>query len=121
MTAGEVAALVAAVAISILVLGLLVALVSLISTLRALREMTEELRRTAMPLMNDMRSTVTHASTELEKVDALLIRADSISTTVDSASRLVYLAFSSPLVKAIAFSAGAARAAQRLGQRRAED
>ena len=117
MTAGEVAALIASIAVAILVLGLLVTLVSLIGTLRALRETADQLRRSTLPLVSDMRMTVAQANVELEKVDALLIRAESISTTMDSASRLAYLAFSNPVVKAMALGAGTARAARRLRRR----
>jgi hypothetical protein len=39
--------------------------------------------------------------------------AESISGTVDSASRLAYLALSNPVIKALAFGAGTARAARR--------
>lgn len=119
MTAGEVAALIAAVAIAVLVLGLIIALVSLIGTLRTLRDTADELRRTTVPLVSDMRETVATASAELERVDGLLVTAESISTTVDSASRLAYLAFSNPLVKAMAIGAGTARAARTLRRRRA--
>ena len=112
MTAGEIAALIAAVAVAILVLGLLAALVSLIGTLRALRETADELRRTTVPLVSDVRETVAQANAELERVDGLLVTAESISTTVDSASRLAYLAFSNPVVKVLAFGAGTARAAR---------
>jgi hypothetical protein len=117
MSAGEVAALIAAVAAAVAVLGLLVVLVSLISTLRALRETAEELRRTTVPLVTEARDTVARATAELERVDGLLVTAESISTTVDSASRLAYLAFSNPVVKVLAFSAGTARAARSLRKR----
>lgn len=120
MTTGEIAALVAAVAIVVLVLGLLFALVSLIGTLRALRETADELRRTTVPLVSDMRATVAQANAELERVDGLLLTAESIGTTVDSASRLAYLAFSNPVVKVMALGAGTARASRRLRRRRAE-
>ena len=113
-TTGDVAALVAAVAIAVLVLALIFALVSLVATLRALRETADELRRSALPLVSDMRATVAQANAELDKVDGLLETAGSISTTVDSASRLAYLAFSNPVVKVLAFSAGTARATRRL-------
>lgn len=119
MTAGEVAALIAAVAIAVLVLGLVIALVSLIGTLRSLREAAEALRRTTVPLVSDMRETVAQANAGLERVDGLLGTAESISGTVDSASRLAYLAFSNPLVKAMAFGAGTARAARTLRRRKA--
>jgi hypothetical protein len=114
MSTADVAALIAAVAVAILVLGLLGTLISLIGTLRALRETTEELRRSATPLVADLQKTVTQASSELERVDGLLVTAESISTTVDSASRLAYLVFSNPVVKMLAFGAGTARAARRL-------
>lgn len=48
------------------------------------------------------------------RVDELLDRAESISTTVDSASRLTYLAVSNPLIKVVAVAAGAGRAMRRL-------
>ena len=120
MTAGEIAAIVAAAAIAVLVLGLLVALVSLIGTLRALRETADELRRTTVPLVGEVRATVAQANAELTRVDGLLVTAESIGTTVDSASRLAYLAFSNPVVKVIAFGAGAGRASRRLRRRRGE-
>jgi uncharacterized protein YoxC len=116
-TVGETAALVAAIAVAILVLGLLAALVSLIGTLRTLRETADELRRTTVPLVSDVRETVAQANAGLERVDGLLVTAESISTTVDSASRLAYLAFSNPVVKVLAFSAGTARAARSLRKR----
>lgn len=113
MSAGEVAAIVASIAVAVLVLGLLVALVSLVGTLRALRETADELRRTAVPLVADLRTTVSQANAELGRVDGLLVTAESIGTTVDSASRLAYLAFSNPVVKVMALAAGTARASRR--------
>lgn len=114
MTGGELAAVIVAVAVVVLVVGLLVAFYSLTSTLRTLRTTVEELRAEALPLLGSMRTTVNQANAELVRVDDLLTTAESISTTVDSASRLAYLAFSNPLVKVLAFGAGAGRAARRL-------
>jgi uncharacterized protein YoxC len=117
VTTGEIAALIAAVAIAVLVVGLLVALASLVRTLAALRVATDELRRTALPLVTDARATVAQANAELERVGGLLVTAESISGTVDSASRLAYLAFSNPVVKVLAFAAGTSRAARRMRRR----
>lgn len=114
MTSGDWAAVAVAVASAILVVGLLFALASVTRTLRALRMAVEELRVQATPLVSDLRTTVGQANAELERVDGLLTSAESISTTVDSASRLLYLAFSNPLIKAMAFSVGSAKAAKRL-------
>lgn len=120
MTAGEIAAVIASIAVAVLVLGLLVALVSVIGTLRSLREAADELRRTTVPLVAEVRAAVAQANAELGRVDGLLVTAESIGTTVDSASRLAYLAFSNPLVKIMALGAGTARASRRLRRRRGE-
>ncbi len=122
MTAGEVAAVVVAVASALLAVGLLFALSSLTRTLRTVRTTVEDLNRQSMPLLADLRATVETANAELARVDELLGRAESIGGTLDSASRLAYLAFSNPIIKAVALGAGTTRAARRLrGGRRHRD
>lgn len=118
MTAGEVAAIVAAVASALLVVGLLFAVASFTATLRTVRMTVEELRREALPLMTDMRTALEQANAELGRVDTLLGTAESVGTTVDAASRLAYTVFANPVIKAVAFGAGATRAARRLRRRR---
>jgi uncharacterized protein YoxC len=114
LSAGEVAAVIASVALTILAVGLLFALASLSRTLRELRTSVEQFRAEAVPLVGQLRGTVNQASAELERVDNLLGTAESISATVDSASRLAYLFLANPLVKALAFGAGSTRALRRL-------
>lgn len=114
MTASEFAAVFAAVAVAVLGAGALFALASLTRTLRTLRASVEELRSETLPLLSQLRGTVDQANNELEKVDKLLGTANNIGETVDSASRLAYLFFANPVVKALAFGAGTARAARRL-------
>lgn len=118
MTAGEVAAIIAAVAGAILVVGLLFALASFTTTLRTIRTTVEELRRETVPLVADLRTTLEQANAELARVDGLLGTAESVGTTVDSASRLAYLALSNPVIKAMAFGAGARGAFHRMRRRR---
>ena len=117
MSAGEVAAVIAAAAAVFLAVGVLFALSSLTRTLRTVRVSVEELRRETMPLLVDMRATVDRANAELQRVDGVLERAESIGTTVDSASRLAYLAFGNPVIKAMALAAGTTRAARRFRRR----
>lgn len=114
MSAGEVAAVVLAVAGAIGVVGLLFALAALVRTLAALRATIEDVRAAGLPLLADLHTAVKQANAELGKVDILLDRAESISGTVDSASKLAYTAFSNPLVKGIALASGGARALRRL-------
>lgn len=108
------AAVVAAGAGVVLVVALLFTLASLTRTLAVLRVAVDDLRRETLPLVTQVHSTVQQANAELTRVDHLLGTAESISETLDSASRLAYLAFSNPVVKAMALAAGTSRAARRL-------
>lgn len=114
MSASEWAAVAVSITSAVLVIGLLLALASITKTLRSLRVTVEDFRREAVPLVTDLRGTVSTANAELSRVDGLITSAESISTTVDSASRLLYLTFSNPLIKALAFGAGTRRVAKRL-------
>lgn len=111
--------------------ALIVALASLLRTLRELRSTLEAVQREALPLVNELRDTVVQAGAEVERVDDLLDTAASIQRTVDSASRLTYVAFSNPLIKVVSFFRGigrgtgravgrGARRRRRLESRRAE-
>ena len=90
----------------------------LVRTLRVLRTAIDEFRQESVPLVADLRATVGQASGELQRFDGLLLRAESISATVDSASKLAYIAFSNPVIKVLAFGAGTARAARRFRRNR---
>jgi uncharacterized protein YoxC len=119
VSATELAALIVAIAsvVGVVLLGL--ALASITQNLQAVRETTEILRNETVPAMEELASTARSANAELARVDVLIDSAESISGTVDSASRLAYLAFSNPIIKAVAFGAGTSHALRRF--RRAQD
>ena len=112
MTAGDLAAVVVAIASVVGVVLLIIALVSVTRTLTTLRLTIEQMRRETVPVLTELQRTVTVANVELEKLDGLLDSAAGVTATVDSASHLAYLAFSNPVIKAIAFASGTARAAR---------
>jgi len=114
LTGGDVAAIIVAVLTAVAIVFLCIALTALSRAMRTLRETVEELRRETLPVIANMQLTVNQANAELERVDSVLGTAESISSTLDSASRLAYLALSNPLIKVMAFSTGTARAARRL-------
>jgi hypothetical protein len=91
--------------------------VSLTRTLSTLRLSIEEMRRETLPVIDELQRTVSQANTDLERLDTLLDSATSVTSTVDSASQLAYLAFSNPVIKAIAFATGTARAAKAFRRR----
>lgn len=110
MSATDIAAIVAAAAVGIAVVGLLFALASAMRAMAVFRRSVEEITRHTVPILNDMHVTIKQANTDLVKVDDLLETADSITHTVDSASRLAYTAFANPVMKGIAAASGTARA-----------
>ncbi len=111
-------AIAVAIVAAVVVIALVAVLMTMARTLRALRDTTDQLSRESLRLLTEMRGTVGAANSELERVDGLIGTAESISATVDSASRLAYLAFSNPVIKVLAFGAGTGRAVRRFRRRR---
>ena len=118
MSAGDLAAVFVAIASVIAVVLLTIAMLALIRTLTALRVAVEDLRRETLPVVTEMQQTVTRANAELERVDGLLVSAESVTATVDSFSSLAYLVFSNPIIKILAFATGTGRAARALRRAR---
>ncbi|MEX2660153.1 MAG: DUF948 domain-containing protein [Acidimicrobiales bacterium] len=114
MSAGDLAAVIVAISSVAAVVLLAVLLVSVTRTLAEVKVTVEELRRQALPLIDDAARTVANANAELAKVDELVDSAQSISGTVDAASHLFYLAFSNPIIKAMALATGTAKAGRAL-------
>jgi hypothetical protein len=97
---------------------LVAALGSLLRTLASLRAVVDDLNREAAPLLAELRGDAQRASAELERVGDLVGAAESVTRTVDGASRLAYLTFSNPIVKVLAVGHGVSRAGRRLRRRR---
>jgi hypothetical protein len=119
VSATDLAAVIVAGASVAAVVLLAVALVALTRTLKALREVADLMRTETVPVLDDLRETVRGANIELKRFDRLVTTAESVTGTVDSASRLAYLAMANPVIKGVAFASGTAKAARRL--RRRED
>ena len=117
MTATELAAIIAAISSVAIVVLLAVLLVAVTRTLAEVRVSVEEVRRQALPLLDDASRTVATANAELAKVDELVDSASAISGPVDAASHLFYLAFSNPVIKAMALATGTAKAGRALRKR----
>ena len=114
MSASDLAAIIVAIASVAVVVLLVFVVVSINRTLTMMRSSIEELRRETLPVVDELRRTVTTANAELQRLDGLIDSASSVTATVDSASHLAYLAFSNPLIKLIAFAAGTSKAAKAL-------
>jgi len=117
VTAVDLAALIVTLVCLAVVALLAFAVVSLVRTLRELRAVVADLRRTALPMVEDLRGTLSRADDELHRVDGVLSRAERISAAADHASRIAYRAFAPPLIKGVALASGAGQATRRLRAR----
>lgn len=114
LTTGDLAAIIVAIASVVAVVLLIFVVVAVNRTLSELRLSIEQVRREALPVVDELHRTVTAANAELQRLDVFLDSATSVTATVDSASHLAYLAFSNPLIKVMALATGTARAAKAL-------
>jgi hypothetical protein len=119
VSAGDLAAVLVSITAFAAFVVLVLAAQSLRRSLRELRTSIDLLRDETVPMIEELRGTVRVAGSEVERVDHLLDAAESISATVDSASRLSYLAFRAPLIRLVAFFKGIGRFFGRLVGRRA--
>lgn len=118
MSATDLAAVIVAACSVAAVVLLAVGVAALLRTLAALRAVTHLLRTEAVPVLDDLRDVVDAAGSEVERFDQLVTTAESVTGTVDSASRLAYLAMANPVIKGVAFASGTAKAARRLRRSR---
>jgi hypothetical protein len=114
MSAADWAAVILAVAAALLAVTAAIVLSALVRTLRSLALVVEDLNREAMPLLEELQGDAAKASAALDKVGDLVGAAESVTRTVDGASRLAYTTFANPLVKVLAFGSGVGRAGRRL-------
>src|SRR3954465_13034072 len=96
------------------IVAMALAVQALLRTLRETRAPPDPLRGEAVPLWGELRDTGERAGVEVDRVDDLLDTAEAISATVDSASRLGYLAFRAPVIRTVALGKGIGRGARRL-------
>lgn len=114
MEVGDAAALVIAAASTFAVGLLLWAVVALTTAVRQLRAATAELREHAIPTVVAARRAIAAAEHDLDRMDDLLDAAETVGSTVETASKLAYDTFSTPVIKALAIANGTGRAAKRL-------
>ena len=118
MSAGQIAALVAAGALVVLVVLLAVPLLKLG---RTLDEATVALRKAhegSAPLLDDAQTTLRQVNNQLERVDGITAGARTVSTNVSVLSSLFTATLGGPLVRAAALSYGLSKAvkARRAGK-----
>lgn len=114
MTAGDLAAVLAAVTCLAVVAVLTVAVLRLTRVLSEVEAAVTDIRERALPALDEATAAVRRAGEETERVGAIIDAAEAVSTRVDGASRAAYVALSRPVIKTAAAATGAQKAARRL-------
>ena len=118
MSAGQIAALVAAGALVVLVLLLAVPLLKLGRTLDEATIAIRKAHEGSAPLLDDAQTTLRQVNTQLERVDGITAGARTVSTNVSVLTSLFTATLGGPLVRAAALSYGLSKAvkARRAGK-----
>ena len=118
MSAGQIAALVAAGALVVLVLLLAVPLLKLGRTLDEATIAIRKAHEGSAPLLDDAQTTLRQVNTQLERVDGITAGAKTVSTNVSVLTSLFTATLGGPLVRAAALSYGLSKAvtARRAGK-----
>ena len=114
LSAADLALVVVTVCSVLAVIAVPVALQQVLTTVRQVRATLDEVNARAVPLIDELAQSLADANEELARVDRLVGSAESISATVDATSKLAYRALSAPVIKTVAVTSGASRAARRL-------
>jgi uncharacterized protein YoxC len=113
VSAGEIAGLVAAIAVAVLVLLLAIPLLKLGRTLDETTLTIRQAREQAMPILGQASTTVAHVNSNLERVDDITGNAANVSSNVAALTSVVAATVGSPLIKVAAFSYGVRSAAKK--------
>lgn len=113
MSAGQIAALVAAGAAVLLVLLLAVPLIKLGRTLDEATIAIRKAHESSEPLLSNANATIDHVNTQLSRVDGVTANARAVTANVSTLTALFTATLGGPLVKAAAFSYGVNRALRR--------
>ena len=106
MSVGEIAGLIAACALVLLVLVAAVALLKLGRTLDETTLTIRQVREQSAPILTQANTTVTYVNSNLERVDDITGNAANVSSNVAALTSVVAATLGSPLIKVAAFSYG---------------
>ena len=118
MSAGQIAALVAAGAFVVLVLLLAVPLLKLGRTLDEATIAIRKAHESSTPVLDNAQTTLNHVNTQLARVDGITANARTVSSNVSVLTSLFTATLGGPLVRAAALSYGVSKAikARRAGK-----
>jgi len=111
---GDIALIGLAVGWLFLVVFLVIVLFMTFRVMESTKTLIDGIREETVPLLSEVRTTVTSVNRELEHVDTLVVSAGRIAGSAARLTTVVENTISNPLIKFAAFTAGAQRAIKRL-------
>ncbi len=118
MTWGQAAAMIAALAFVALVAFLALVLSKVGAILSEVQMALNDVRKETMPLLKEVRTTVTTLNVEMDRVDGIMASAESAASSVSNVAKLVTAATANPIIKGLAFLTGAGVSLRALGGKR---
>ena len=113
LSGGDVALIVLAAFWGVLVLFLSLMLLTLFRVLESTKTLIDGIRDETVPLLGEVKVTVTSVNKELDRVDGIMESAGKMAKSAERVTAVVEQTVSSPLIKVVAFGAGASRAIRR--------
>ena len=98
-------------ALAVIVVSILV--LNLFRVVSSLKELVDGVTKETVPLIHDVDGTVKGVNQEIERVDSIMASAQSVAKNAETIAETVKMAVTNPLVKALAFIAGARRGAKK--------
>ena len=117
--AGDISLIILAAFWGLLVFFLAAVLIVMVRVLESTKLLVDGIRSETVPLLGEVKNTVSGVNQELERVDTVMASAGNMAKSVERITVVVEQTVSNPLIKFAAFAAGASRAFSRV--RKKED
>jgi len=117
LTARDWAVMVIAVFWAVGVVAVSVLVMNLFRVVTSLKELVDGVTKETVPLIHDVDQTVKGVNHEIERVDSIMASTQTVVKNVETISETVKVTVTNPLVKALAFIAGARRASKKFRER----
>ena len=116
-SAGDISLMVLAAFWGLLVLFLALVLLTMFRVLESTKMLIDGIRSETVPLLGEVKETVSGVNRELDRVDTVLDSAGRMAKSAERITVVVEQTVSNPLIKFAAFAAGASRAFKRVGKK----
>lgn len=113
LNAKDYAVMILALAFAASGLALTLVMLKLFEVVASVRQLVDGVTTETVPLIHDVDQTVKGVNHEIERVDSIMASTQRVVKNVETISETVKVTVTNPLVKALAFFAGARRASKK--------